>query len=299
MQDRDVTADRNFVEYLLMSDGRRTIRIDAVAALDSNRQPDAVYEFLNCGGYEDAVEWAANDFEQDHDFIEMVLKAYTASLSPEVNRQATKVKKERPYQKRQFIESGLAAAKERDRIDRAATARPVDEPARDYVRQVAATDPGERARAAADWALRGGATDADVQEFFASGWIFGAYQDLTGYRTRTADTDKNWRSTLRGLLTTAEAADAVHAPQAWKAVEDQATAALDGWAPLRQTAATQADHWQRVVAGAKTGTSWAVVAQPGARVRQEWAKQVAFTQQEIDYLEDVRARARSANGATR
>ncbi|MFJ9080244.1 hypothetical protein ACIRO3_34155 [Streptomyces sp. NPDC102278] len=119
---------------------------------------------------------------------------------------------------------------------------------RDFVRSLAATDPGVEVRVPARWAVRPGATDADVSEFFGHGRSGGATLGLEGYRLRVTDGETHRHHALSLLLRKAADAGAAlkNAADVAKAkAEAQAagtpwpnrppTRAVPGWPSRRRT----------------------------------------------------------------
>ncbi len=159
---------------------------------------------------------------------------HTPEFSPQVNAAARTALKGTDPDRAAFVSTGYERAQQRDREVRAADTEHQQEVAareRDFVAALAATDPGGEVRTAAQWALRPGATDADVAEFFGYGWATGATLDLEGHRLRIADGETRRHHALTLLLRKALAAE-----EALKGAADAAKARAEAEAAWRSVA---------------------------------------------------------------
>ncbi len=184
---------------------------------------------------------------------------------------------------------------------------------RDFVAALAATDPGGEVRTAAQWALRPGATDADVAEFFGYGWATGATLDLEGHRLRIADGETRRHHALTLLLRKALAAEEAlkgaadaakaraEAEAAWRSVADQAGAAYRTWADEQTAAAAQAAHWAAVAAAAAEGADgiWKNIAGPAGANQQSWTQEGASAAGSAAYWQDMLKRAEESEERVR
>ncbi|MER7765032.1 hypothetical protein, partial [Streptomyces sp. NPDC097619] len=216
------------------------VRTSAWNALRSTRGDEALLEWLAPGGgFDYAKQRARETRARNKAFCERVIATHPASFSPEVRAAATRALKGSVAEQAAFVKTGYAEAERRDRAAREAGQQQklrVAAEDRAFVRSTADHDPGEQVRVAAQWALRPGAADPDVAEFFGYGWATGASLDLEAYRTRVADAEAARHHVLTRLVreaaaaeaAVAEAADAARAraeaERAWQAVSAHAEA---------------------------------------------------------------------------
>lgn len=295
-------ADRVWVQYLAQRDPRSLVRIAAWQALLSSDPDAAITEFL-ASGYDYAVRLSAERKARNADFAKRVLAAFTAEFAPEVHAAAQFAVNSRNDADRElFANGGFEAAKQRDAAARQARgdqAKALSDADRAFVRDVAERDPGEQVRVSAAYAVRAGATDNDLVEFFASGWAFGARLDLESFRQRSADDDARWRVTVAGLLADAGAAEEAaknasaemaeqaraNAVGAWQAVGRQTAPALSYWDEAGRITDAQAANWAAVVAAANTATgpNWAAAAGPAGAAEADWTAERDFAVQQAAY----------------
>ncbi|WP_435157327.1 hypothetical protein [Amycolatopsis sacchari] len=295
-------ADELWVRYLAQYDPRSTVRIAAWQALLSSAPDAAIDRFLE-SGYDYAVQLAAQRKARNADFAKRVLAAFTAEFSPEVHAAAQFAVNSRDDADRErFANGGFEAAKQRDSAARAARgeqAAALAEADRAFVRGLAVQDPGAQVRGSAAYAVRPGATDADLVDFFANGWAFGARLDLESFRQQGADNEMRWRATLTALLTDAAAAEQAAreasgelaeqakaaAVRAWQAVGDHTAPARSYWAEAQQLAQSQAENWAAVYAAATTATgpNWVAITGPAQSAQSDWYAERAQAAQQAQY----------------
>ncbi|QGV77287.1 hypothetical protein [Streptomyces ficellus] len=238
------------------------VRTSAWNALRSTRGDQALLDWLAPGGGFDGAKQRARDTRaRNKAFCERVVATHTAAFSPQVRAAATRALKGTAAEQAAFVASGYAEAQRRDRAAReAGEQQRLDVAAadREFVRTLGTQDPGGQVRVAAQWALRPGASDADVAEFFGYGWATGATLDLSAYRTRVADAEAVRHHTLTRLIAEATAAEAAvagaadaararaEAERAWQAVSEHAGAARRAWQAEQAAAAAQAENWRTV-----------------------------------------------------
>jgi hypothetical protein len=305
---------RKLVRRLAGKDPRAAVRADAwVAWADEN--DDVVYEFLDFG-LAAAEQRAAETASADADFCRRGLLTYTATYAPEVHAAAQRALLGTDSERELFVRSGFAAAEQRDRLAREADGeqeQAIVEADRQFVRTLAAHDPGAQVRAAAAWATRPDATDADVVEFFAYGWATGAELDLEAHRLRDAEQEARWLATVRRLVVDAQeaeqaaldAADEVAvqlrdaAARAWQRVGDQTGAPRTAWADAGQIARDQAANWAAVAAAAQaaTGPNWQAVRDAADPTRAAWAAEQDWAAEQAGFWTDLLAEA--ADGEAR
>ena len=315
---QSTSADKIWVQYLAKYDPRSTVRIAAWQALLSSA-PDAAIDQFIVSGYDYAVQLAAQKKARDADFARRVLATYTAEFSPEVHAAAQFAVNSRDDADRaRFANGGFAAAKQRDSAVRQAQgeqAKALAEADRQFVLNLAANDPGEQVRVSASYAVRVGATDTDVVDFFATGWAFGARLDLETHRQRSADDDARWRATVARLLQDAAAAEQAArdasadmaeqakaaAVRAWQAVGEQTTPARSYWGEAEQLAHTQADNWAAVYAAANaaSGPNWTAITGPAQTSQTDWTAEGEFAAQQAQYWNALLQQARDGEQRVR
>ncbi|MEV6774728.1 hypothetical protein [Streptomyces syringium] len=191
-----------------------------------------------------------------------------------------------------FVKSGYADAQRRDRTARDADerhAREVTAASRDFVRKIAERDPGEQVRVAAQWALRPGAVDADVDEFFDYGWASGAALDLEAYRLRVADAEvERHRVLMRLIAAASEAEEALKdsadvakaravAERAWQDMARHADAASKAWTAEQDLAEGQAGNWREIARLSAEGSEqlWKRISGAAGSSRDAWTAEQA------------------------
>ncbi|GAB1644276.1 hypothetical protein KRMM14A1259_46990 [Krasilnikovia sp. MM14-A1259] len=284
-------ADRAYVRYLAHNDPRSLVRTAAWSALTSNKVDATVARFLNTG-----LAYAVSRSEQlaarDEDFARRVLATHTVQFAPEVHAAAQRALDGGPEALEAFARTGYDEAMQQDRAAREAAgmqAAALAQADRDAVARRRDSDPGAQVRAAAGLALRAGATDADVVEFFAYDWLAAASVDLQTHQVQYANADMVSRAATRRLLADAQAADqAVQAAQAagqdpapgraaaaaaWHKVAEQAGPARTAWENAGQAATVQAANWQQIAqaaADAAGNPNWQAIAAKAKTMTQQW-----------------------------
>ncbi|MEQ0558617.1 hypothetical protein ABJI51_06020 [Amycolatopsis sp. NEAU-NG30] len=305
---------RKLVRRLAGKDPRAAVRADAWVAW-ADESDGAVFDFLD-HGLAEAEQRAAETAAVDADFCRRILATYTAAYAPEVNAAAQRALLGTDSDRELFVRQGFAAAEQRDRLARDADGRQqaaLAEADRQYVRTLATHDPGAQVRAAAAWATRPGATDADIVEFFAYGWATGAELDLEAHRLRDAEHEARWLATVRRLLLEAQAAEQAAldaageaaaqlreaAARAWQRVGEQTAAPRVAWADAERAAREQAANWAAVAAAARaaTGPNWQAVRDAADPVLTSWAAEQDWAAGQAVFWNDLLARA--VDGETR
>jgi hypothetical protein len=294
--DPDLVAwNREFVRLVAGSHPQELVRADAWVALISEDGDAAITEFVEAGLW-DAVARADEVEAGNADFAQRVLATFTEEFSPEVHAAAQHAVTGADSDRAEFVRAGFAAAQERDRLVRAADgrqARALVEGDRNFVRSLAANDPGPQVRVAAGWATRSGATDDDLVAFFADGWADAGVLDLESHRRQEMESDARWRAAARRLVTDAgeaeqaalAAAEEVReqaraaAARAWRTAAEQTGAPRSAWADAEQVALRQAENWRAVAAAAAaaaSGPNWAAIVGPAGRSESAWAAERAW-----------------------
>ncbi|WP_250008180.1 hypothetical protein [Actinoplanes sp. M2I2] len=284
------SANWSRTRAVTLVDPRSSVRAAAWGALVSNDVEAAVARFV-ASGFAFAKLRAAQNDARNTDFARRVLATHTAEFAPEVHAAAQFALTSRFAADREaFARTGYAAAKARDRQAREATgeqAAALEQFDRDFVGSLRDTDPGEQVRAAATFALRPAATDADLVEFFAYEWANAAALDLEAFRIRVTDEDMRWRAGVARLLSTARDAETAAlatageaagqaralAARAWGDVSAQTGSPRVVWGQAQAVAEEQAANWRRVAgaAGAATGPNWNVVLGTAGATAESWA----------------------------
>ncbi|MEU7042160.1 hypothetical protein AB0A77_14015 [Streptomyces varsoviensis] len=238
-------------------------------------------------------------------------RTHTLAFSPEVHKAAERALKGTTADQAAFVKAGYAEAQQRDREARQADVehkREVSAQERDFVRGRAELDPGEQVRVAARWALRAGATDADIEEFFGYGWTNGAALDLEAYRLRMADAETLRHHTLSRLIQEAAAAEEAirgaadaakaraEAERAWKSVAEHADAAQKAWLAEQAAAAAQAEHWKNIakVSQETADELWKNITKPAEANQETWAKEQAEAAETAKFWKDIFDRAQDS-----
>lgn len=308
---QNASADRAFVQYLAKRDPRSAVRIGAWQALLSSAPDDAIAEFLT-SGFDYAVKLAAERNLRNADFAKRVLATFTDEFSPEVHAAAQYAVDSRDNADRErFANGGFAAAQQRDRAVREASgeqAHAIVEADRAFVRNLAANDPGAQVRVSAEFAVRAGASDADLVDFFSSGWAFGARLDLEAFRQNGADADHRWRVRLAELITDAAVAEKaakeassevseqakVAAVRAWRTVGDYAGSAASSWQDAKEVTDRQAANWAAVVAAATAaaGPNWSAVLDAATFNQAAWEAERTFAAEQAEFWNSMLRQAR-------
>jgi hypothetical protein len=281
-------------------------------ALTSSTPDAAVAQFLS-SGYESARTRAAARNAQNLDFAKRILATHTAAYAAEVNAAAKRAVNGSNADREQFARTGYAAAAARDRQVREADgkhAAALVQADRDYVAVLRDSDPGKQVRVGAGWALRTGATDADLVEFFAYGWASSARLDLESHQSAISDNDMRWRATVNRLITEAQAAEKAareasgeaaaaaraDAASAWRSVGTQTGPARSAWSQAEQVAANQAATWQAIALAASGAESvnWESIAASSVSTEAAWSTERETAAEQARYWTALLDQARAA-----
>ncbi|WP_370419188.1 ALF repeat-containing protein [Streptomyces sp. QH1-20] len=308
---------RNRVLKVAKSNLPAEVRVSAWNALRSSRGDAAIADWLAPGGgYDAAKQRMRTTRSRNTAFCERVVSTHPVEFSPEVRTAAERALKGSDTDRAAFVRTGYAEAQQRDRAAREADAQQRQEAAandRAFVRALAEQDPGEQVRVAAQWALRTGATNADVVEFFGYGWVTGAALDLEGYRMRVADAEVLRHHTLKLLIEKATAAEQdlkntadwakarAEAEGAWRAVAEHADAAQKAWLAEQDTARAQAENWRNIGKAAKESADglWKNIAGPADANQDSWAKEQTEAAGSAAFWKDMFDRAKDSENRMR
>ncbi|MCC3776838.1 hypothetical protein K6I33_001297 [Streptomyces sp. UNOB3_S3] len=306
---------RDYVLKVAKTNPAAEVRTSAWNALRSTRGDEAIAEWLAPGGGFDAARRRAWDGRaRNRQFCERVVRTHSVEFSPEARAAAERALKGTAADQAAFVRTGYAEAQKRDRAVREADTKHKLEVAakdRDFVSSVAGHDPGEQVRVAAQWALRPGATDADVAEFFGYGWASGATLDFEAFATRIADAEKVRLATLARLVEDADVAEKAvkgsadaakaraEAERAWKAVAEHSEAARKAWLAEREAAAAQAENWQNIAKAAQESSDelWKNIGKSAGTNQGNWSQEQADALKSATFWQDMFDKAR--NGEAR
>jgi hypothetical protein len=300
-------ADLVLVTWIARKDPREIVRITAKTALYLSSDRDrAIAQFLSAG-YQSAIKRATATRARNLDFAKRILATTSRLAAPEVYAAAEAAVNGTDVEQAWFVRTGYTAAKERDRLAREADGAQkaaLLETDRLFVVMLRDKDPGEQVKASAAWALRTGATDADIVDFFAHGWLNGASLDLEVHRTRLADADVAWDKAIDALIMTAEDAEAAavatadeakraQAALAWQVVKEKTDTARTTWSEAETAARAQAANWQEVAAAALAakGPNWEPVIAPATANQAEWAEEITIATDRTDYWSGLYTKA--------
>ncbi|KOX24880.1 hypothetical protein ADL06_20685 [Streptomyces sp. NRRL F-6491] len=296
---------REQVRRIALSGLPAELRTSAWNALRSTGGDAAIAAWLAPGGGYDAARQRLRDTRtRNRLFCERVVRTHPADFAPGTRTAAERALKGTDADRAAFVKTGYAQAQQSDRTARETVAgeqRAVLERDHAFVRTLAGRDPGEQVRVAAAWAVRPGATDEDVREFYGFGWTSGAALDLEGHRLRTAESEVLRHRTLTLLLKAATGAEEAlrtasdvaaaraEAERAWQAVAAHARDSGTAWRAEREHAARQAEAWRDIHALALGATEemWKRIADPAGANQRSWteeeqgAAEVAASWQEI------------------
>ncbi|MFK8907191.1 hypothetical protein [Streptomyces sp. YS-3] len=303
---------RDYVHSIAVSKLPAELRVSAWNALRSTRGDDAIAEWMAPGGgYAYTKQRLKDSRTQNRSFCERVVATHTAQFSPAVRAAAEKALKGSDADRAAFVKSGYAQAQKRDREARAADVQhrlDVSAADREFVAALAQHAPGEQVRVAAQWALRPGATDADIAEFYGYGWATGGSLDLEAYRLHVSDAETARRAALSQLIAKASAAEEAvkgaadaakaraEAEAAWKAVSEHAGAAQKAWLAEQEAAAAQAENWRGIAQAAKESANelWKGIGDPADANQTSWAEEQAGATASAGFWKDMFERARDA-----
>ncbi|WP_097986778.1 hypothetical protein [Streptomyces sp. f150] len=306
---------REQVRRIALSGLPAELRTSAWNALRSTRGDVAIAEWLAPGGGYDLAKQRLRDTRtRNRQFCERVVATHPASFAPATRAGAEKALKGSDADRAAFVKSGYAQAQAKDRGAREAAGteqQAVRAKDREFVATLAAHDPGEQVRVAAQWALRPGAGDEDVREFYGFGWMSGGALDLEGHRLRTAESEALRHRTLTLLLRAAvdaeealrgasdAAAARAEAERAWQAVAAHAQGAETAWRVEQEHAGKQAEAWRGVQALAQ-GTAdelWKRLADPAGENERSWSREEQDAVGSAAFWQDILRQARE--GGTR
>ncbi len=308
-------AEYDFVLWLAQYDERAMVRSTAWTALLETDVAAGILRFFE-SEWEYAELLAADGSARNNDFVKYVVDTCVPEYSPEVCAAAVNVLYGSPEEQEEFVATGYAAAKERDRRDRdeigeqAAALVAAD---RLYVTRLRDGDPGAQVRLAAAWALRDGASDSDLVEFFSHSWAYSAGLDVRAHRTAIAVRDAAWRREVVRLTLAAEEAERkaretageaqaqarAAAARAWGGIARNAGPARVAWQDAERTALAQAEVWRQVAAAAAAADSanWKPILGASGDIGGQWATDTTTAGKQAAYWADLYTKAVAAEQA--
>lgn len=309
-------AEYEFVLWLALYDESAMVRTAAWAAVDEKDKnvPEKIRQFFE-SEWDAAKSLSDNSRERNKEFVAYVVATCVPAYAPEVCAAARAASRGTAAQQTAFVRTGYAAAKERDRRFRAATgaqAAALVQADRSYVAVLRDNDPGAQVRLAAAWALRDGATDGDLVEFFSHGWAYSAGLDVRAHRTELAANAKQWKRNLEDLTVTAKdaelkarvaageaaAQERARATQAWRSAVETAGQARVAWQNAEQVALAQAEVWRQIAAAAAAGSAnWQPILGASTGIGGQWTAEIDLAQSQAAYWAGLYEKAVAAEHA--
>ncbi|OXM43404.1 hypothetical protein [Amycolatopsis alba] len=297
------------VRQIALYHGETLVRASAWQAIWSEEGESALQQFV-LSGFREARERAQQNSARNRDFVQRVLSTYTAAYSPRVHAAAKQASLGSDADRDRFVRTGFAEAKALDTAARESDEQHrqvIAQAERDYVRLLAESDPGEQVRLAAQHALRPGSTDADIREFYATGWMAAAALDVEIFRLRTQDAGIRYHAVIPRLVADAEAAEfearnageaaaeqaRLVAARAWATTREKAEEARQAWEVERLLCLQQALYWQTVKdrAAVETDPAWAAIASGAEKQRGGWTTETTFAGDEATRWDGTREQA--------
>ncbi|MEU4157707.1 hypothetical protein [Actinoplanes sp. NPDC026670] len=222
--------------------------------------------------WEYAESLAADVSARNNDFVKYLVDTCVPAYSPEVCAAASDMLYATAEEQGAFVSDGYRAARERDKRVRdqtGAQAAALVAGDRAYVAHLRDTDPGAQVRLAARWALRDGADDGDLVEFFSHGWAYSAGLDVRAHRSAIAALELPWRSAVANLTIAAQDAEKkardsagqakieaeAAAARAWGGVAQNAGPARTAWQNAEREALARAEQWRQIAVAAAAAES--------------------------------------------
>lgn len=305
--DPGVVAERYLLQRLSWYDARWPVRSAARRAL-LRRHPDAIAQFWS-SDHPYALKLSQRLATRNADFARRMLALHTEAHSPHVHAAARRAVYGGTLAQAQFARTGFAQAKEQDRLAREANRsyeQTLTQADRDVVKALAADAPGVQVRASAAHAVRPGASDADLVEFFAHDWAVAAALDADLHLQAWSDKNAVWRVQLRQLVRDAQAAEQAAgnssaeasalarqtAARAWASAKDRAAEAGSKWRDAAAAADRQAQHWRQVaeLAAQQATPNWEVISRSATATAARWsAERQAAAKQAAAWTSDYEA----------
>ncbi|WP_229794424.1 hypothetical protein [Actinoplanes campanulatus] len=308
-------AEYEFVLWLADYDERAIVRSTAWTALLEEDVAAGILRFFQ-SEWEYAESLAADGQERNSDFVKYIVDTCVPEYSPEVCAAAQHAWTGTPADQETFAGTGYAAAKERDRRvreqdgEQAAALVATD---RAYVALLRDNDPGAQVRLAAAWALRDGATDGDLVEFFSHGWAYSAGLDVRAHRSEVAVREATWRREVARLTIEARNAEEkartaagealvqarAAAARAWGGIAQNAGPARVVWQDAERIALGQAEAWRQVAAAAAAADSanWKPILDASGDIGGQWSAERTTARDQATYWADLYQTAVAAEHA--
>ncbi|TDB81572.1 hypothetical protein [Micromonospora sp. KC721] len=301
----NLLTPRSLATHLAVASPYGAVRAAALTALNSPRGEIAVKEFIPAGWCQ-ATTRAEQDAAMNDHIIARVLATHAYETSPWVWSAANAAKTASAAEKEYFVRFGLEearAADQRARDEDGAHAAALRQYDRDYVATLRDTAQGEQVRLAAAWALRPGATDSDIVEFYTYAWARFGKLDVERFQLTTADQEMRWFAAVDRLKQSALEAQAAaetasgeaqkalqqQAADAWGQVAAGAAPSASGWLAAKQTADAQARQWAAVyqLALRQSGPNWKAMTKPARANRDSWERDARNARDRAAYWQQV------------
>ncbi|MFF0148709.1 short repeat uncharacterized protein predicted to be involved in signal transduction [Amycolatopsis sulphurea] len=278
------------------------------------RTPDgeAALKAFVLTGFSGAQQRALQNVARNRDFAQRVLASFSAAYSPRVHEAADRALRGTDADREAFARTGFAEARTLDMRDREADEahrQVIAQAERDFVVSLAQKDPGEQVRLAAQHALRQGSTDADIREFYATGWMAAAELDIEFFRQHSQEAGMRYLALIPGLIADAQEAEKealaaggaaaaqarAVAARAWTRAKDEADAARIAWETEQLRCVEQARYWQSVVDrySGKTDPIWVSITGAADKNRTVWTGEDAFASGQSGHWAEVSSRAQA------
>jgi hypothetical protein len=307
-----VTA-RALTTHLAVASPYGAVRSAALTALRAPRGDIAVQEFIPHGWCQ-ATDRAEQDAAMNEHIIARVLATHSYATSPWVYSAAEAASTASAAEKEYFVRSGLEearAADQRARDEDGAYQRALAGFDRLYVAQMRDTAQGKQVKIAAAYALRDGASDSDIVEFYTYAWARSGKLDLERFQLTIAEQERRWLVAMDELMRTAliaqaaaqeSSAKAQEAADAWASVADGAESSANGWLAAKQAADAQAAQWSAIYQLAlnpQGGLNWRAMAKPARANRDSWERDSRNARDRVAYWQKILEDARVAEEAVR
>ncbi|BEL11694.1 hypothetical protein Q0Z83_098850 [Actinoplanes sichuanensis] len=301
--------------WLANYDERAMVRSTAWTALLDEDVAAGILRFFQ-SEWEYAESLAADVSARNTDFVKYIVDTCVPEYSPEVCAAAREAWIASPVEQEEFVRSGYGAAKDRDRRvrkedgEQAAALVATD---RAYVANLRDHDPGAQVKLAAAWALRAGADDGDLVEFFNHGWAYSAGLDVRAHRSEIAVREATWRREVARLTIEAQNAEEkartaagealaqarATAARAWGGIAQNAGPAKVAWQDAERVALGQAEVWRQVAAAAAAAktANWKPILDASGGISGQWAIDSRTAGEQATYWTDLYNKALAAERA--
>jgi hypothetical protein len=309
------TARRDTVRRTAMSEYvSAELRAEALKALLSNRGDEAIDEFFATGIAQARVR-AAQREASNLRYIQEINRFAPRGSAVEVS--SSRALGSSANAQDEYVQSGYDRARELDEANDNKNQERLVRLARedrDYVTFLAANDPGEQVRAAAQRAIAG--DDTQVGLFFKYYWGIGADLDNEGFRRRTLEQNEIWHREVRALTDAALAAEQAERDSSgelarkarldaiarWDEIGREAAQSSVDWNAEKGKADAQAAAWASIAEHARSAQSeqdWAAILDRAGTSNTSWAEEAAWALGQATFWQDLAAKAKKSADAAR